>query len=185
MKVIKWIWIETQSEIYIVGCMCTLYAPILMVRNTCFFCDNMHRYHEWQTTYNSISFIKAFQNIYHFFCCYYGKERKMNLALNPFCRQTQKLKEKWRVFCLFSSPFWKHARTEIIPRRQVWATHQLWPRASFVFLGCSGYALEWIRTMWSTTMVELRGIFSQECGLTAWGEVDTAACDKVWLVRTL
>lgn len=60
---------------------------------------------------------------------------------------------------------------------------QSWPRAYFVFLGCRGYALEWIRTTGSKTTVKLGGIFSQEVGLTAWGEVDTVACDRVRLAH--
>lgn len=93
--------------------------------------------------------------------------------------------EMTSMFCLFSSPSWKHTGRETIPKRQVWAPPQLWPRASFVSLGCSGYALEWIRTTWSKTTVELGGIFSQECGLRACGEVDTGDCDKVRLMHTL
>lgn len=87
-------------------------------------------------------------------------------------------------FCLIRFPFWKckgggHQKKTLV------SCLQPWPRASSVLGGCSGYALEWIRTTWSRTTVGLRGIFSQACGLTACGRLDTVACDKVLLVHIL
>lgn len=76
--------------------------------------------------------------------------------------------------CLFLSfPFREHSGKDTVPSRQVWARARLWPRASFVVFfvvvffpsllsvggGCSGYALEWIRSTWSKTTVGLGGIF--------------------------
>lgn len=73
--------------------------------------------------------------------------------------------QKVRLCLFLSFPFWEHSGKDTAPSRQVWARARLWPRASFVFFcfffsrGCSGYALEWIRSTWSKTTVGLGGIF--------------------------
>lgn len=73
------------------------------------------------------------------------------------------------AFVRLSFPLWKHARKESRRMRQVWATLQLWPRASFVLRGCSGYALEGIRTMWHKSYSRARRhLFSRVWSHSSW-----------------
>lgn len=114
-------------------------------------------------------FFLFFFFFFNSFLNYFPSPTTLKRWINSWIPSAERLERKSCGFCSLSFPLSKHVRKESRRRRQVWATLQLWPRATFVLRGCSGYALEGIRTTWYKSYSRARRhLFSRVWSHSSW-----------------